>query len=79
MMKNLDIVAAAVSLIMACPDLTVDRLLFNVFFTVWMVIGAILEERDLVVTFGEAYRKYQRKVPMLIPYHIRAIRKSGKI
>jgi protein-S-isoprenylcysteine O-methyltransferase Ste14 len=61
-------------MIWSCPDLTVDRLLFNVLFTGWMVIGSILEERDLVDTFGELYREYQRKVPMLIPCHIRPIR-----
>ena len=61
-------------MIWSCPDLTVDRLLFNVLFTVWMVIGSILEERDLVDAFGETYREYQHKVPMLIPYRIRPIR-----
>jgi protein-S-isoprenylcysteine O-methyltransferase Ste14 len=60
-------------MIWSCPDLTVDRLLFNVLFTIWMIIGAVLEERDLVAAFGEAYREYQRKVPMLIPYRIRPI------
>jgi protein-S-isoprenylcysteine O-methyltransferase Ste14 len=49
------------------PDLTADRLLFNVLWTVWIFIGAMLEERDLVSHFGEAYRQYQQKVPMLIP------------
>lgn len=61
-------------MIWSCPHLTADRLLFNVLFTVWMVIGSILEERDLVAAFGGAYRDYQRKVPMLIPYRIRPIR-----
>jgi protein-S-isoprenylcysteine O-methyltransferase Ste14 len=49
------------------PDLTVDRLLFNVLWTGWIFIGTVLEERDLVSQFGEAYRQYQQKVPMLIP------------
>ena len=50
------------------PDLTTDRLLFNFVWTIWIFVGSILEERDLVAVFGEAYRDYQRKVPMLIPY-----------
>lgn len=54
-------------MIWSCPDLTLDRLLFNVLWTVWIYIGALLEERDLVANFGEAYRHYQQKVPMLIP------------
>ncbi|MEJ2719295.1 MAG: isoprenylcysteine carboxylmethyltransferase family protein [Deltaproteobacteria bacterium] len=61
---------SAVLVIWSCPDLTADRLLFNVLWTVWIVIGTRLEERDLVVSFGEAYRDYQRKVPMFIPYRI---------
>jgi protein-S-isoprenylcysteine O-methyltransferase Ste14 len=54
-------------MIWLCPDLTADRFLFNVLWTVWIVIGAILEERDLVDFFGNDYRKYQETVPMLLP------------
>jgi len=50
------------------PDLTADRLLFNVLFSGWLVLGTILEERDLVRRFGDPYRQYQRAVPMLIPW-----------
>jgi len=57
-------------IIWSCPDLTFDRLLFNVLCTVWIYVGAMLEERDLVADFGEAYREYKRKVPMLIPWRI---------
>jgi len=57
-------------IIWCCPDVTVDRLLFNVLFTAWIVIGTFLEERDLVAEFGEAYVDYQRQVPMLIPYRL---------
>jgi protein-S-isoprenylcysteine O-methyltransferase Ste14 len=53
------------------PDLTPDRLLLNLLFTVFVIVGTLFEERDLVATFGEAYRSYQRKVPMLIPWRIR--------
>ncbi len=52
------------------PDLTVDRLLFNVLFTAWMITGAVLEERDLVASFGQAYVDYKTSVPMLIPYRL---------
>ena len=58
-------------LIWSCPDITADRLLFNILWTIWIVLGIVFEERDLVASFGEAYRDYQRNVPMLIPYHIR--------
>lgn len=49
-------------------SLTTDRFLFNGLWTLWIIIGAFLEERDLVASFGDAYRNYQRNVPMLIPY-----------
>jgi protein-S-isoprenylcysteine O-methyltransferase Ste14 len=51
----------------SCPDLTRDRLLFNLLWTVWIVIGSYLEEIDLIVEFGDTYREYQRRVPMLVP------------
>jgi protein-S-isoprenylcysteine O-methyltransferase Ste14 len=55
-------------LIWASPEITADRLLFNVLWTVWIVVGTILEETDLLADFGDVYRDYQRKVPMLIPW-----------
>jgi methanethiol S-methyltransferase len=60
-------------MIWSCPNLTSDRLLFNGLWTVWIVIGSILEERDLVLEFGDVYREYQRRVPMLIPRRLRSI------
>jgi len=49
------------------PDLTTDRLLFNLLWTGWIIVGAFLEERDLLAVFGASYREYRRRVPMLIP------------
>jgi protein-S-isoprenylcysteine O-methyltransferase Ste14 len=63
-------------LIWSYPDLTVDRLLFNILFTAWIIAGTMLEERDLVNDFGQVYSDYQRHVPMLIPYRIRPIQKT---
>lgn len=57
-------------MIWSYPNLTVDRVLFNVLWTVWIVFGAVLEERDLVAEFGDRYRVYQSNVPMLIPRRI---------
>lgn len=50
------------------PVLTSDRLVFNLLFSAWVVAGALLEERDLVRTFGQPYVLYRQQVPMLIPY-----------
>jgi hypothetical protein len=57
-------------LIWSRPDLTADRLLFNILFTAWITIGTLLEERDLVADFHETYTDYQRRVPMLIPWRL---------
>jgi protein-S-isoprenylcysteine O-methyltransferase Ste14 len=57
----------SILMIWSCPDITGDRLLFNVMWTTWIIVGAFLEERDLAACFGETYRQYQTKVPMLIP------------
>ncbi|MCK7479628.1 MAG: hypothetical protein M0C28_21625 [Candidatus Moduliflexus flocculans] len=38
----------SIVMIWSCPDLTTDRLLFNLLWTGWIVVGAYLEERDLV-------------------------------
>ncbi len=50
------------------PDVTADRLLFDVLWTTWICVGAVLEERDLVADFGDVYRQYQHQVPMLVPW-----------
>lgn len=51
----------------AAPDMTVGRLCFCVLTTAYILIGVRIEERDLVRAFGDDYRSYQRRVPMLVP------------
>jgi protein-S-isoprenylcysteine O-methyltransferase Ste14 len=57
-------------LIWSAPDGSSDRLLFNGLWTLWIVVGSYLEERDLVAEFGETYRQYQKNVPMLFPWRL---------
>jgi len=52
----------------SAPRLTTDVLLSNVLFTIWIVVATRWEERDLVAQFGDAYRRYQSTVPMLLPF-----------
>jgi len=52
------------------PVLTADRLLFNLLWTIWIVMGAVFEEKDLLEEFGDDYTKYLEKVPMLLPIRL---------
>ncbi|UCD74831.1 MAG: isoprenylcysteine carboxylmethyltransferase family protein [Phycisphaerales bacterium] len=64
-------------LIWSCPYVTADRLLFNITWTIWVVIGSVLEERDLIAEFGDTYRAYRRETPMLIPLPVRRLGNRG--
>ncbi len=57
----------ALILIWTAPVFTIDRPIHNALWTIWIIIGATLEERDLVNCFGDDYRRYQKNVPMLVP------------
>lgn len=63
-------------MIWSCPELTTDRLLFNILWTMWIFIGTIFEERDLIDEFGEKYLVYQSKVPRIIPFKFSHIKNS---
>ena len=61
--------AAAIVLIWSRVDFTADRLLFSALWTVWICVGAKLEEKDLAAELGVVYDQYRQRVPMLIPWH----------
>lgn len=55
-------------LIVWAQELSTSTILVNVVISVYFMIGAVLEERKLVIEFGEEYREYQRTVSMLFPW-----------
>jgi len=49
------------------PDMSVNRLAFFAVSTAYFVLGSIPEEQKLALEFGQAYRRYQKATPRLIP------------
>ena len=54
------------------PRMTAGRLLFALGLSAYIVIGALFEERDLLVRFGDRYRRYRDEVGMLWPRRSRS-------
>jgi protein-S-isoprenylcysteine O-methyltransferase Ste14 len=49
-------------------NLDISVLIINIILSVYVFIGTLLEERKLILEFGDAYREYQKRVSMLFPF-----------
>jgi protein-S-isoprenylcysteine O-methyltransferase Ste14 len=50
------------------PHMSRGHLFFALMCSAYILIGLRIEERTLVAAHGDAYRDYQRRVPMLVPF-----------
>lgn len=51
----------------ATPTMSAGHLLLAASLTGYMILAAVIEERDLVAHFGHPYHEYRRRVPMFVP------------
>jgi protein-S-isoprenylcysteine O-methyltransferase Ste14 len=70
--------SAGLVFIWLTPLMTSNLLAFNLGATIYLIVGAMFEERKLLREFGEEYASYRAVTPMLVPGLIRSPKPSQK-
>ena len=60
-------VSAGLVFIWFTPLMTTNLLAFNLGATVYLIVGAMFEERKLLREYGQEYARYRSQTPMLVP------------
>jgi protein-S-isoprenylcysteine O-methyltransferase Ste14 len=55
-------------LVLWARPLDISTVIINVIFSLYLIVGTWLEERKLVMEYGDSYRAYQKNVSMLLPF-----------
>ena len=58
----------ATILLLWCHTFRLSDIVVNTVLTAYVIIGTMLEERKLVLEYGDSYVQYQKEVPMLFPF-----------
>lgn len=49
-------------------DISITSIIVNIIVSLYLIIGTRLEEKKMILEFGDQYRNYQKKVSMFFPW-----------